>query len=184
VPKGLLNGSALRVFNSCYYLKQKLSQSESLVPLRKFFYPLDAIKGWNVMYGKEGFLQYQFVLPEKAGIEGLRNILREISESGRGSFLAVLKKFGPKNSNYLSFPLQGYTLALDFKIDSGLYQFLERLDMLVGAHGGRVYLTKDSRMSEKMFKNSYPEWAIFQSVREKYHAINKFSSLQSVRLGL
>ncbi|QWE10864.1 FAD-binding oxidoreductase [Polynucleobacter sp. es-EL-1] len=183
-PKGLLNGSVLRAFNSCYYLKQKLSKCEILVPLRKFFYPLDAIKGWNVMYGKEGFLQYQFVLPEEVGMEGLRDILREISESGRGSFLAVLKKFGPKNSNYLSFPLQGYTLALDFKIDPGLYQFLERLDILVGAYGGRVYLTKDSRMSEKMFKDSYPEWPVFQSVREKYHAINKFSSLQSVRLGL
>jgi decaprenylphospho-beta-D-ribofuranose 2-oxidase len=184
IPKSMLNQTTLKVFNSIYFYKQKLSQGESLVPLRKFFYPLDTIKGWNVMYGKKGFLQYQFVLPEEAGIEGLQEILKGIVESGRGSFLAVLKKFGPKNLNYLSFPIGGYTLALDFKVYPGLYPFLDKLDELVNAYGGRVYLTKDSRMGEKMFKNSYPDWQAFQDVREKYHAIDKFSSLQSIRLGL
>lgn len=183
-PKGMLNQTALKAFNSIYFYKHKLSEGESLVTLAKFFYPLDTIKEWNVMYGKKGFIQYQFVLPEDAGMEGLQEILKRVAESGRGSFLAVLKKFGPKNLNYLSFPISGYTLALDFKVYPGLYPFLEQLDRLVNAYGGRVYLTKDSRMSEKMFKDSYPEWQAFQAVREKYYALEKFSSLQSIRLGL
>lgn len=84
--------------------------------VRAFLYPLDALKGWNRLYGKAGFVQYQFVLPKQAGVAALREVLAAIAGSGRGSFLAVLKTFGPANANYLSFPIEGYTLALDFKV--------------------------------------------------------------------
>jgi FAD/FMN-containing dehydrogenase len=136
------------------------------------------------LYGKPGFLQYQFVIPKSEGRDGMRRILEEIVDSGQGSFLAVIKIFGKQNANYLSFPIEGYTLALDFKVSPNVIDLLSRLDKLVLQYGGRVYLTKDARMSEKTFKLGYPRWEEFEAVRSKYHALGKFASLQSRRLGL
>ena len=116
--------------------------------------------------------------------KGMRRILEEITESGQGSFLAVLKAFGKQNENYLSFPVEGYTLALDFKVTPSIFKLLDRLDELVLQYGGRLYLAKDARMTEQTFKASYPRWQEFEAVRSKYHAIGKFASLQSKRLGL
>ncbi len=101
-----------------------------------------------------------------------------------GSFLAVLKAFGKGNDNYLSFPMEGYTLALDFKLDAGLFALLDELDSTVLDHGGRLYLTKDARMSETTFKRGYPRWEQFMEVRERYGAGQRYQSLQSKRLGL
>jgi FAD/FMN-containing dehydrogenase len=140
--------------------------------------------GWNKLYGKAGFTQYQFVLPFGAGPEGLRGIIRRIAESGMGSGLAVLKVAGKANDNPLSFPFSGYTLALDFKLQPGLFELLDELDAMLLGLGGRLYLTKDARMSEATFKQSYPRWQEFQAVREKVGAIGRFASLQSKRLGL
>ena len=145
---------------------------------------MDQIRDWNRLYGKSGFLQYQFVIPLAAGRAGLRAILECIAHSGRGSFLAVLKTFGKQNQNYLSFPIEGYTLALDFKVDENVFPLLNRLDAMVLALGGRLYLAKDARMNESTFKGSYSKWEQFQGVRSKYHARGKFSSIQSKRLGL
>jgi len=114
----------------------------------------------------------------------MREILKEITKSGSGSFLAVLKKFGPANKNLLSFPIEGYTLALDFKATNSNISLARRLDEIVKDSGGRVYLTKDSVMKESTFKSTYPKWREFESVREKYGAIGKFASSQSKRLGL
>ena len=93
-----------------------------MVPYEGFFYPLDAVLHWNRLYGRSGFVQYQCVLPKAAGGQGLVEILRRISQRGRGSFLAVLKLFGPQDS-LISFPMEGYTLALDFPIRRGLWRF-------------------------------------------------------------
>lgn len=145
---------------------------------------MDGINHWNRLYGKNGFTQYQFVLPKAAGLEGMTKILKEISVSKRGSFLSVLKAFGPGNENYLSFPMEGYTLALDFKIESGLFELLNKLDNIVLAYGGRIYLTKDVRMSETTFKQSYTKWSEFAKIRTYYGADKCFHSLQSNRLGI
>ena len=98
--------------------------------------------------------------------------------------MAVLKTFGKQNANYLSFPIEGYTLALDFKVTESIFALMDQLDQLVLQYGGRLYLAKDARMSEATFKTSYPNWEEFEAVRERYHAIGKFASLQSKRIGL
>jgi hypothetical protein len=107
-----------------------------------------------------------------------------IVSSGKGSFLAVLKAFGTANQNFLSFPIEGYTLALDFKMSEEAVQLIRLLDSMVVEMGGRIYLTKDSLMTEASFKRTYPQWEQFEEVRAKYGAIGKFASSQSKRLGL
>jgi len=182
-PAFLLNKLSINTLNASYYAKAKNNRSKD-VPLASFFYPLDAIGGWNKLYGKQGFIQYQFVLPNEGGLSNMREILKEITKSGSGSFLAVLKKFGPANKNLLSFPIKGYTLALDFKATSSNVSLVQRMDEIVKDSGGRVYLTKDAVTKESTFKATYTKWQEFESVREKYGAIGKFASSQSKRLGL
>jgi decaprenylphospho-beta-D-ribofuranose 2-oxidase len=184
MPGFLLNRYTVTAFNALYYQRVRKYQSERIVHFEPFFYPLDSVRDWNRIYGKGGFTQYQFVIPREAGKAGMASVLNRIAESKRGSFLAVLKAFGKGNDNYLSFPMEGYTLALDFKIDQGLFPFLEELDRIVLDHGGRLYLSKDVRMSESTFKRGYPRWEKFQEVRHRYGADRVFRSLQSDRLGL
>jgi len=183
-PSSLLNPFSIKAFNALYYAKAQQGISTRRRSFESYFYPLDQILQWNKLYGKAGFMQYQFVIPTSAGREGLRQILKTIAASGQGSFLAVLKTFGKKNANYLSFPIEGYTLALDFKVTESIFALMDQLDQLVLQYGGRLYLAKDARMSEATFKTSYPNWQAFETVRERYHAIGKFASLQSKRLGL
>lgn len=182
-PALLLNSLTMRLFNEAYWLKAREINHQT-VPLVPYFYPLDAIGGWNKLYGKAGFVQYQFVIPKSHGISGLREILLDITQTGLGSFLAVLKQFGPANQNLLSFPMDGYTLALDFKITPNTIPVLHALDDLVISMGGRIYLTKDAVMREHSFKASYPQWQEFEEVRHRFGAIGKFASTQSKRLGL
>lgn len=184
MPAGLLNRVSVQAFNTLYYGRVRRAQSTRRIPFEPFFYPLDALSGWNRLYGKAGFVQYQFVLPKAAGVAGLREVLELIAQSGRGSFLAVLKVFGAANANHLSFPIEGYTLALDFKAEPAVFELLDALDCVVLHHGGRLYLTKDARMSEATFKASYPRWSEFEQVRARWHAHGKFASAQSRRLGL
>ena len=183
-PTQLLNPLSIKAFNTLYYGKVLQAEQSRRTSFETYFYPLDQMLHWNRLYGKPGFLQYQFVIPIATGREGMRRILEEITESGQGSFLAVLKAFGKQNENYLSFPVEGYTLALDFKVTPSIFKLLDRLDELVLQYGGRLYLAKDVRMTEQTFKASYPRWQEFEAVRSKYHAIGKFASLQSKRLGL
>lgn len=182
-PSGLLNRFTISGFNSFYYRATALKNMRT-VPLGNFFFPLDSVGGWNKLYGKSGFFQYQFVVPKEGGLENMRAILRRIAESGEGSFLVVLKQFGEANENMLSFPMGGYTLALDFKKTENSIALASKLDELVLDFGGRLYLAKDSLMSERTFKQSYPDWERFESVRAEYGAIGRFASDQSKRLGL
>ena len=184
MPTSLLNRFTIQAFNSLYYHKVCDRVSRQQVHYEPYFYPLDSLHHWNRLYGSRGFLQYQFVIPKKAGLEGMTKILQKISASKRGSFLAVLKELGRQNGNLLSFPIEGYTLALDFKWEPDLLQLLNELDQIVLAYGGRIYLTKDARMSEATFKESYPRWDQFVEIRHQYGATEHFNSHQSKRLGL
>ncbi|MEX2470007.1 MAG: D-arabinono-1,4-lactone oxidase, partial [Pseudohongiellaceae bacterium] len=139
------------------------------------------LRHWNRLYGRRGFLQYQLVLPQA---EGLRAILERVAAAGQGSFLSVLKQFGPGNDHLLSFPRSGYTLALDFKVSAGALTLLEQLDAIVREHGGRLYLAKDARMSEAMFKSGYPNWPRFLEIKRQVDPDDRFTSLQARRLGL
>ncbi|OBT06598.1 FAD-linked oxidase [Vibrio sp. UCD-FRSSP16_10] len=184
MPSFLVNKYTIQAFNSAYYNKQLKEEVNNTVHYDPFFYPLDGINNWNRMYGDNGFTQYQFVIPKEAGKEGLTEILEAIAESKQGSFLAVLKVFGEGNKNPLSFPMEGYTLALDFKLNDKLFALLDRLDIIVRKYEGRLYLSKDVRMSEEMFKASYPQWEEFQALRKEYGADELYHSLQSKRIGL
>jgi FAD/FMN-containing dehydrogenase len=184
MPSALLNAHSIRAFNSLYYNKTLSPRSQATIPFEPYFYPLDGLTNWNRLYGKAGFVQYQFVLPKAAGLAGMKKILSTIVDSGKGSFLAVLKAFGDANTNYLSFPMEGFTLALDFKVSPNIITLIAQLDAMVIDMGGRIYLTKDALMSEQTFKTSYPQWEKFEQVREQYGAIGKFASQQSKRLGL
>ncbi len=113
----------------------------------------------------------------------MTSVLKKISESKFSSYFAVLKALGPANENFLSFPTEGYTLALDFKVQSGLFELLDELDKIVLEHGGRLYMAKDARMPESMFKQSYHRLDQFMAVRRQYGADGVFNSLQSKRLG-
>ena len=184
MPQSLLNHYSIKAFNALYYHRIFSKTKTDFVSFEPYFYPLDAIGNWNRLYGKAGFVQYQFVLPKAVGVKGLRQILEVIVKSGKGSFLAVLKAFGTANENYLSFPIEGYTLALDFKMSEETVQLIKLLDSMVVEMGGRIYLTKDALMTEASFKRTYPQWEQFEEVRAKFGAIGKFASSQSKRLGL
>jgi hypothetical protein len=143
---------------------------KGFIDYETFFYPLDAINDWNKIYGKSGFIQYQMVIPREKGKEGMKKILEAIAKSGNGSFLAVLKLFGKNNPDaYNSFPFEGYTLALDFKVNSKLPKLIAKLDDIVEEFDGRIYLTKDS-MSRSSLTNylknvQNPKFVSFQHKR-------------------
>jgi decaprenylphospho-beta-D-ribofuranose 2-oxidase len=184
LPPGLLNRHTIGAFNALYFHRVRSIRATRTVLYEPYFYPLDKLHRWNRLYGKPGFVQYQFVLPSVAGVNAFKQILQRIVASGMGSFLAVLKVFGAANENLLSFPMEGYTLALDFKNEPAVFPLLDELDQRVLDYGGRVYLTKDSRMSQDTFKRGYALWPQFEEVRSRYGAIGRFASLQSRRLGL
>lgn len=177
-----LNRLSISMFNHAYYHKHIKQDELAEVLYDAFFFPLDGIHNWNRMYGPKGFLQYQFVIPKdhKATLE---KIMCLITESELSPFLAVLKLFGPANENYLSFPMEGWTLAVDFKIEDDLFPFLDKLDEIVCQSGGRVYLAKDQRLSREAFATMYPKLETFKEFL-KTNDIKGWGSLQSTRLGL
>jgi decaprenylphospho-beta-D-ribofuranose 2-oxidase len=181
-PSFILNRSSANAFNRLYYLKSSRAAGYSVVDYNTFFYPLDAIHHWNRIYGSRGFIQYQCVLPMDVSKKALKIILDKISNSGEGPFLAVLKLFGKGNDNLLSFPMEGYTLALDFPLTRTLFHFLNELDKVVLEHAGRLYLAKDARMTGDMFRRSYGNAKRFIRLKHQIDEANKFKSLQSQRL--
>lgn len=170
-PGFVLNNLTVKLFNLLYFNKQRKKTVKNFVHYESFFYPLDIVNDWNKIYGKKGFIQYQMVIPKEKGKEGMKKILETIAKSGNGSFLAVLKLFGKNNPEaYNSFPQEGYTLALDFKVNSKLKKLVAQLDSIVEEYGGRIYLTKDS-----MSKSSLTSY--LKNVQN-----SKFQSLQQKRI--
>ncbi|GAB4392250.1 MAG: FAD-binding oxidoreductase [Gammaproteobacteria bacterium] len=180
----IINRFSLRLYNQMYKFRMACIAQESTVTINDFFFPLDRVQKYNYLYGRKGFVQYQLILPMESAYAGLEKILQLVTCYSAGCCLAVLKLLGESNRNLLSFPLYGFTLALDFKVRPQLFQLLNTLDQIVLAHGGRVYLTKDARMLDKMFKQSYPHVAEFNALRCDIGANKIFQSLQSLRLGL
>ena len=180
LPSWVLNSFTVKAFNFLYYGKNFKKVIDNIVQYEPFFYPLDAIANWNRGYGKKGFIQYQFVIPLNAK-DGLVEILQKISAEGLGSFLAVLKVFG-KQESLISFPMEGYTLALDFPVRKGLFEFLDELDKIVLKHNGRLYMSKDARMKPEILEAGYPRLLEFKSIVEKYNPDGKIHSIQSDRL--
>ena len=180
LPSWVLNIFTVKAFNSLYYRKNLKKEINNIVNYEPFFYPLDVILHWNRGYGKKGFIQYQFVLPKESK-EGLIEILHRINDKGLGSFLAVFKLFG-KQESLIGFPMEGYTLALDFPLRPGLFEFLDELDKLVLAYGGRIYMSKDARMKPDILQAGYKHLPEFLSILKKYDPEGKIHSVQSDRL--
>ena len=182
-PAWMLNPLSIRTFNALYYRQEGGKREPFLSGYDPYFYPLDAIEKWNRMYGKRGFVQYQCVIPEATAFDGISRLLQELANSRRPSFLAVLKRLGSRGSGLLSFPLAGYTLALDLPIrDEGLFVLLNKLDDIVLQHGGRVYLAKDARLSAESFRAMYPHYVEWLKIKNAVDPENRFNSSLSRRL--
>ena len=186
-PSALLNRFSIRLFNElCYRRGRGRARSGTRpVPFDRFFFPLDRIEAWNRLYGRRGFVQYQCVLPRSGSAAGIAALLERIAASGQGSFLAVLKLFGPAGEGLMSFPMEGYTLALDFPLRRGTRALLDGLDGITHRHGGRVYLAKDARCAPERVREGYPRLGAFEAVRaESAGAPPRFASELSRRLAL
>ena len=181
-PSFILNKFNVRIFNFFYFLKGKISKKSKYVDWDTFFYPLDNISYWNKIYGKKGFAQFQCVIPLSKSKKAISELLNCISYSKSGSFLAVLKRFGTQESNF-SFPMEGYSLALDFPINADNLFLMKLLDEITIKHGGRFYLAKDSRVKKDIFEKSDIRDNEFRKYREKKLKL-KFNSIQSKRLDL
>lgn len=183
LPSWALNPFSIGTFNALYYRREGSKQAPFLSSYDSFFYPLDAINDWNRLYGKQGFVQYQCVIPNQTAFEGIKSLLTILSISRRSSFLAVLKRFGAQGSGMLSFPMAGYTLALDLPVrDTELFSMLDQLDQIVIQHGGRVYLAKDARLSAESFQAMYPRYHKWLQVKNTIDPDSRFSSSLSRRL--
>ena len=181
VPPFTLNRLSIAAFNQTYYHATRAGSA--LVDVWRFFYPLDALHGWNRLYGKRGLVQYQCVLPHEAGEAGLRLLLDEIARQGLGSFLVVLKLCGEEGNGLLSFPRPGFSLALDFPATAAIFALFERLDAITLDHGGRLYLAKDACAGPDSLRH-YQRLDQFRALRDRYDPQHRFASLLSQRLGL
>lgn len=168
-PRWLLGRWSAKTFNALYYRAQGMrTATRATIPLWQFFFPLDAVNGWNRAYGKRGFIQYQFVVPTAAARETVPRILAHLREAGVASYLAVIKTFGDMPSpGFMSFPMAGTTVALDIPAPADRdRRALDRADAMVADVGGRVYPAKDARMSAAMFQRFFPQWRELEAMRD------------------
>jgi decaprenylphospho-beta-D-ribofuranose 2-oxidase len=185
VPVNVVNPLTAQLLSQVWFHKAPARRRRSLEPLQAFFHPLDGVRGWNRLYGRGGFLQYQLAVPD--GREDVvEQALAGLRSAGGGAFLGVLKRFGPSNPAPLSFPRPGWTLAVDVPVTGGsrLARVLEQLDLAVAGAGGRLYLVKDSRCRPELVEQMYPGLPRWRAVRDRLDPEHRFGSDLSRRLGL
>ncbi|MFD0070613.1 D-arabinono-1,4-lactone oxidase, partial [Streptomyces sp. NPDC127574] len=184
VREALLGRTTVGLFNELWYRKAPRARTGELQRIPTFFHPLDGVPHWNRVYGRGGFVQYQFAVGHGQE-ETLRRIVGRISHHRCPSFLAVLKRFGEGDPGWLSFPMPGWTLALDIPANlPGLGAFLDELDEEVAGARGRVYLAKDARLRPELLATMYPRLDAFRSLRRELDPRGVFTSDLSRRLGL
>jgi len=181
-PPNVLNHVSIGMFNAVFYATKATAEG-SIVDYDRYFYPLDAIHNWNRIYGRYGFVQFQFVVPPDA-VNGLIGILERLSAAKRGSFLAVLKSFGAAGPGLLSFPRPGYTLTLDIPCTRGLRKFLHSLERIVLECGGRMYFAKDALSTAEHFGKMYDTLDRFREIKYKLDPSGVLSSSMARRLGV
>jgi decaprenylphospho-beta-D-ribofuranose 2-oxidase len=184
LPGFVLNPFSINLFNQAYYRRVPAEGRTRTLPVRQFFYPLDAIHHWNRIYGKRGFYQFQSVIPDAEAAAGMRKLLEAISDARAGSFLAVLKTLGGEGRGHLSFPMRGYTLALDFPRRDGVEELMARLSAISLDHGGRVYLAKDAVLDAESFARMYPKLGEFRDVLDSIDPERRMQSDMARRLNI
>jgi decaprenylphospho-beta-D-ribofuranose 2-oxidase len=182
-PPGLVTRPTVRAFNEVWFRKAPRHRVGELQSIAAYFHPLDAVDDWNRLYGRRGMVQYQLVVPDDAE-SAVTEALRVLADAGRPSFLAVLKRFGPGNPGLLSFPMRGWTLALDLPASPALGPMFRTLDALVLEAGGRLYLAKDSRLSPETFDAMYEQADDFRKLRRDLDPAGVFQSDLGRRLQL
>ncbi len=184
VPNGLLNKFSIKVFNEAWYRKAPSKRHVGIESIPAFFHPLDGVNKWNRLYGSQGFIQYQFIVPlERTDV--LRKVIETFSAAGVGSFLAVLKRMGPQNLAPMSFPTEGWTLTLDIAAGiKGLAELLAKVDSMVLDAGGRHYLAKDSHVSPLAVRRGYPRLEEWMNVQREMDPSGVWRSDLARRLGL
>ena len=177
----LINNRTIKLFNSAWYHKPL---GKKIQQIQRYMHPLDRIDNWNQVYGINGFIQYQFVIPfEKSNL--LETVLNKLREEKCGSFLTVLKTFGENSKGFISFPIKGWTLAVDLPASGqNLSKVLRELDEIVVSAGGRIYLTKDSRLNSGHLPEMYPDLEIWKRIKNEFDPLNQWQSDQGRRLKL
>ncbi len=183
-PNFALNRLSVAAFNAVYFHKASPIGRTAPCHYGDFLYPLDRIGNWNRIYGRRGFHQFQCVVPYTEGFRAISSLLEEIAARGAASFLAVLKRMGPQRAGYLSFPMDGYTLAVDFPNQAGTAALHSRLARVVTDHGGRNYLAKDALLSRGDFERMYPELHSFRDAAAQMDPDGQMGSDIDRRLGI
>ncbi|MEJ2479721.1 MAG: FAD-binding oxidoreductase [Acidihalobacter sp.] len=185
LPGGLLNSFTVSAFNALYYRVNADRQEPFVTDFGSFFYPLDGLDHWYRLYGRNGFIQYQCVLPEASATGGLQRLLDILQNRRQAPFLAVLKRMGAAGSGHLSFPQPGYTLAVDLPVAGVRAQRLAaELDAVTIDHGGRVYLAKDACLTPENFRRMYPRYPQWREIKREIDPGNRFRSALAQRLGI
>jgi decaprenylphospho-beta-D-ribofuranose 2-oxidase len=181
IPQRIINKISIRLFNEIWYRKKLKS---GFVNYARFLHPLDFISDWNRIYGNKGFIEYQFQIPFGQE-EYFLLVLTKMKAYGAWSFLTVLKKFGESDNPFLSFPTAGWTLSIDIPGNTkNLLQLLDELDALLVKHAGKLYLTKDVRLSAENFRIMYPDYEEWDKIRLQMEPHNYWQSRQSKRLAM
>lgn len=182
-PGFALSAPVVRAFNALYFRRVPSEGRRVVRPMADFFFPLDRIHDWNRLYGKRGFHQFQCVVPTEAKGQ-LKTMMQEIAGAGLASPLAVLKRMGPGRAGYLSFPLEGYTLAVDFPNRGRATSLIGRLTDMAAEAQGRVYLAKDSLARADQVAAMYPDLVKWQAAAAKADPNRIFETDMTRRLKL
>jgi len=181
-PGWALNSLSMRAFNTLYFHRHPKRPKRGIVHPESFFHPLDAIRRWNLIYGKRGFTQHQCVLPEKDRPGATKRYLESLAAGGLGSFLCVIKDCGPEGEGLLSFPRTGISIAVDLPIRAHTQETINELNRRVLEAGGRIYLAKDSLSTPEHFRAMEHRLEEFEIVRRRWDPERRLKSAQSVRL--
>jgi len=177
-----INIISIKLFNEIWFRKGLKKTNYEIQSITQFFHPLDRLRNWNKLYGKNGFYQYQFVVPDESK-ELIKDFIQELKQKNIPNFLCVLKRLGNSNLSMLSFPMKGWTLSLDFPAKAdGLLPLLNKYDELIKQSGGRIYLAKDARLSADLFSNTYHRLQEWNIIRARMDRNNLFQSDISNRL--
>ncbi len=181
-PVNVIRPWVTKELNQLWWRRARLSSTHTK-DFPAFFHPLDAVRGWPGLYGPRGFIQWQFVVPDDARAF-VAQALSALVDTATPPSLVVLKRMGPGRAGTLSFPLPGWSVAVDLPADPNVEPILDRLDSILAACGGRVYLAKDSRLARPTFQRMYPELATWQATRQQLDPRGVFTSDLGRRLGL